>query len=79
MKQLVLFKLKIIMKVLPILFILLASISLQAQELELVSISDEERVLRGYINDQYPITIYLKVTNRSDNVGYIFSNRLVSI
>lgn len=73
MKQLVLFKLKIIMKVLPILFILLASISLQAQELELVSISDEERVLRGYINDQYPITIYLKVANRSDNVGYIYS------
>jgi len=44
----------------------------QAQEVEIVSLETTDQILRGSIGEEYPITMYLKVTSRSDNVGWIF-------
>lgn len=52
------------------LFVSFASFS---QSPEIITISSDERILHGYINDEYPITIYLKVANPSVRVGYAYS------
>lgn len=44
-----------------------------SQEAEIVSITSYDRILRGELGDDNPITMYLKVAQSSDNVGYIYS------
>ena len=44
-----------------------------SQEPEIISLKSSDRILRGYIAEEYPITMYLKVAKTSENVGYIYS------
>ncbi len=43
------------------------------QKPEIVSMTTNDRVLRGDIGEDNPITMYVKVAQTSDNVGYIYS------
>lgn len=56
-----------------VLVLLLINFFSYAQKVEIISIESNDRVLRGHIADEYPITMYLKVAHASDNVGYIYS------
>lgn len=60
------------MRILSVLLLFVAMMS-QAQNTEIITISTDDRILYGHINDEYPITVYLKIANRSDNLGYVFS------
>lgn len=60
------------MRILVFAFLLMGTISF-GQKSEIVSIESNDRILRGYIAEDYPITMYLKVAYSSDNVGYIYS------
>lgn len=46
---------------------------LKAQEIELVTITTNDRLFKGSIDGKYEITMYLEVVNSSPNSGYIES------
>lgn len=56
-----------------LLFITLTLISIQAkpQQVEIVSISTNDRIFSGTIDDTYPITLYLKIAKQSEYNGHI--------
>lgn len=60
------------MNVLSLILLFVAFLS-NAQEPKIVSITSDDRIFRGYIGEEYPFTMYLKVANFSDNVGYVYS------
>jgi hypothetical protein len=60
------------MRAFVLIFLFITSFSF-AQKVEIISIESNDRLLRGHIADEYPITMYLKVAHASDNVGYIYS------
>lgn len=45
----------------------------KSQQSELVSLTTKDRIFSGMIDDSYPITMYLKVEQRSKNNGFIQS------
>ncbi|MDW3195993.1 MAG: hypothetical protein R8G66_26720 [Cytophagales bacterium] len=53
------------------LLFLLVSFASFGQSHEVIAITSDERILHGHINDEYPITVYLKVAGHSDNLGYV--------
>ncbi|MAD96479.1 MAG: hypothetical protein CMB99_04045 [Flavobacteriaceae bacterium] len=54
-------------------FLLFSSFLSFSQKAEIVPITSYDRVLRGELGDNNAITMYLKVAQSSDNVGYIYS------
>ncbi len=60
------------MRALSIILLFVTGLSL-AQEPEIISLKSSDRILNGSIANEYPITMYLKVAQQSDNVGYIYS------
>ena len=61
------------MKPLHLFILLWLPVTLYAQKPELKSITTSDRILHGKINDEYPITLYLKVVRRSGNIGWVLS------
>lgn len=60
------------MRALSIILLFVTVLS-HAQETEIISLKSSDRILNGSIANKYPITMYLKVAQQSDNVGYIYS------
>ncbi|MDW3197304.1 MAG: hypothetical protein R8G66_33310 [Cytophagales bacterium] len=53
--------------------ILFIGLQANAQKSEVLSVTTKDRIFEGIIDDNYPITMYLKVVKRSVNSGYVQS------